>query len=171
MGFVEISGTQIDDVGKPLGVAQEVGPGEWAYERDLGRPQDRRDALRGGRSDPADDGEHVVPLGEPAGIRGGELRLVPVIQGEDLKRPAVDPSERIPFGEGRFDAGPVVSPEIGVRSREGGALAEHDGVGGHPRRGRRRQGSREQDEAEDRHGPPSPADRELAHRGLGHPRP
>ena len=125
--FLEVARPQIDDVRIPLVVPQKVGARDVAYERDAGRSQHRHDALRRRRPHPADNGEHVVLGDESLCVRRRPVRLISVVEGDQLQGPAVDSPQGVAFRERGADARAIVDSQLPVRTRENGALPENDG--------------------------------------------
>jgi hypothetical protein len=129
LGFRVVAGADVDDV-LELGVAQEHGAGEGADERHLGGGGDglRRGCSR--RSDRADQGKDLVLLDQLLSRRDRLVRLVAVIDANQVELAAVHAALLVRFLESRADAGAHALAERGGRTFEHGRLAEDDALGG-----------------------------------------
>src|SRR5882724_7153623 len=88
LGLGAVARADVDDV-LELHVAQEAGAGEGADERHLGGGRDRLGRGRGRRADRPDEGEHLVFLDQLLGRHDRAVRLVAVVDADELELAAV----------------------------------------------------------------------------------
>ena len=132
VGLLEVGGADVEHHGAAP-AAQELRPRERA---DVGHAGGRRDGLGGvgGRgADRPDEGEYALLLDEPAGVADRAIRLVRIVEGDQLELAPVHPARAVALLEGGLDPEPHAPPEGLRRARERGGLAEQDAVFAHPR--------------------------------------
>ena len=132
LGFLEIGGAHVDHHG-PAPAAQEFRPGERTDVGHAGGGGDRLGRVGGRRADRPDEGEDPVLLDEPAGIGDRELRLVGVVEGDELESSPVHPPRLVAFLERGADPEPHAAAERFRRPGERGGLAEQHPVPGYAR--------------------------------------
>ena len=161
--FLGIARPQVDEIGIPLCVAQKVGAAQDAHQRNPGVSQHGRGALRRRRSRAADQGEHVVFGGESLRVRRGSLRLVPIVERNQLKLPAAYATVSVALRKRREEAALEEQAGDPGRPRYRYGLAENDRVRAHAgRRRRERRGQQQRQRQKGRR--PKGSEQSIHHR-------
>ena len=132
LGFLEIGGADVDHHG-PASAAQELRPGERTDVGHAGRGGDRLSRVGGRRANRPDEGEDLLLLDEPAGICDRELRLVGVVEGDELEPSPVHAPRPVAFLERGADPELHAPAERLRRPGERGGLAEEHAIVGYTR--------------------------------------